>query len=103
MSAAATATALVPYRLVAAMAIAHALVTLLLWSAVLIADLQVVSARIWLALVWLWLVWPVVLAFHRDRSLKRVAVPSLIGLALLAPCIPVAFAFTAWTIGGFAP
>ena len=103
MSATATLAALIPYRLVAAMAIAHALVVLLLWSAVFIVDVQLVPARVWLALIWLWLLWPFALALHRERSLKRVAVPSLIGLVLLAPCIPVAFALTAWAFGGFAP
>jgi hypothetical protein len=103
MSAATTPTAWVPYRLLAAMAIAHAFVALLIWLGVCMANTQFMPARAWSVLVWLWLVWPLVLALHPARSLKRFAVPLLVGLALLAPCIPVAFMFTAWAIGGFAP
>jgi hypothetical protein len=103
MSTVATPTARIPYRMLSAMTIAHALIVLLLWLTVLMADAQLISARLWLALFCLWLVWPLGLVLHPARSLKHVAVPSLIGLALLAPAMPVAFSFTAWSIGGFAP
>lgn len=85
------------------MPIAHALVALTVGLVAVVADVYVMPARVWLVVVWLWLVWPLSLALHPERSLKRVAVPSLIGLAILAPCIPMAFAFTAWSIEGFAP
>jgi hypothetical protein len=103
MSATITPTARVPYRLLAAMAMAHAFVALLIWLAVFTADTQLIPARVWAAFVWLWLVWPVLLALHPGRTLKRLAIPLLVSLALLAPCIPVALMFTAWAIGGFAP
>ena len=93
----------VGFRVLASITVAHALVVLLLWLGVFYADVQFISGRVWLVLLWLWLVWPLLLAFHPGRSLRGVAVPLLVGIALIAPCVPTAFAFTAWVIGGFAP
>lgn len=91
------------YRVVASVAVGHALVVFLLWLGVFFADVQLISGRVWLILVWLWLVWPILLALYPGRSRRGLAVPLLVGFALIAPCIPTAFVFTAWAIGGFAP
>jgi hypothetical protein len=90
------------HTLVAA-AIADALIVLLLWFGIFYANLDLISGHWWLLLFWLWLVWPLLLVLHPVRIFKRVAMPVAIGVALLVPCFPTAFAFTAWTLGGFAP
>lgn len=91
------------FRALAGGAIAHALIVLLVWLGVFYADLDFISAPWWLLLFWSWPIWSLLLMFHPVRSFKRVAVPVSIGIALLVPCIPTAFAFTAWTFGNFAP
>jgi uncharacterized membrane protein YGL010W len=91
------------YKILGALAVAHAALVLLLWLAVFYAEIDVLSGRAWLALVWLWLLWPLALAFHPRRSLKRFVVPTIVGVAVLAPCIPTAYTFTSWAVFGFAP
>jgi hypothetical protein len=81
-------------------AIAHALLLLGMDN---YAEWNFVSTRCWLLLFWLWPLWPLLLVLHPARTLKRVSAPVVIGIALLVPCIPTAFMFTAWTIFGFAP
>jgi hypothetical protein len=102
-----TAAALVPsrqrFRALSAGTIVHASIVLLLWLGVFYADLEIISGRWWLLLVWLWLIWPPLLVLHPVQTVKRVAVPVAVGLALMIPCIPTAFSFTAWALGGFAP
>lgn len=91
------------FRALAGGAIMHALIVLLVWLSVFYFDLDLVSGQWWLLLFWSWPVWSLLLILHPVRSFKRVAVPVSIGIALLVPCIPTAFAFTVWTLGGFAP
>jgi len=91
------------YKILAGFAIAHAALVLLVWLGVFYADLHVLSAKVWLTLVWLWLLWPLVLALHPGRSLLRFVVPIVLGAVVLAPSIPTAYAFTSWTVFGFAP
>jgi len=91
------------FRALAAAAIVHAFVVALLWVGEFYFDISILPGRFWLVLAWLWLIWPVVLLLHPDRSPKRVFVPCLVGLALLAPCLSTVWSFTAWAFGGFAP
>jgi len=91
------------FRALAGGAIVHALIVLLLWLGVFHAGLDLIPGRWWLLLFWSWPVWPLLLVLHPVRTFTRVAVPVAIGLALLAPCFPMAFAFTVWTLRGFAP
>ena len=91
------------FRALAAAAIAHALIVLFLWFGIFYADLDLIPGRWWLLLFWSWPVWPLLLVLHPVRTIKRVAVPVAIGIALLVPCFPTAFAFTAWALGAFAP
>jgi hypothetical protein len=92
-----------PYRALSVAAVVHALVVLLLWLGVFYAHWDLIPGRWWLLLMWLWLIWPVLLTLHPARTLRRVAVPAALGAALLGPCLPTAYAFTTWVIGGFAP
>ena len=91
------------FRALAAASVVHALVVALLWAGKFHFDIPIVPARAWLGLAWGWLIWPVVLLLHRDRSPFRVLVPSLIGVALLGPCLSTVWSFTTWALGGFAP
>lgn len=91
------------FRVLVAAVIAHALIVVLIWFGIFYADLDLISGSWWLLMFWLWPVWPLLLVLHPVRTFKRVAMPVTIGVALLAPCFPTAFAFTAWSLGGFAP
>lgn len=91
------------FRALAGGAIVHAFIVLLVWLGVFYADLDLIPGHWWLLLFWLWPVWPFLLILHPVRTLKRVAMPVAIGIALLVPCIPTVLAFTSWTFGGFAP
>jgi hypothetical protein len=92
------------FRYLAVGAVVHAALVALLWASEIYFDVAVIPGRVWLILSWLWLLWPIVLLLHPDRSPMRVLVPSLIGLGLLAPCVPTIWLFTVWAVGGgFAP
>lgn len=91
------------YRALAAACILHAATVFTLWATMFLADLDFMSGKLWLVVAWLWFIWPVALFFHRGRTVRRFVVPVLIGAALLVPCLPVFFTFTAWYIYGFAP
>jgi hypothetical protein len=91
------------YWFVAIVTVGYALAVLALWAGALYADLYPISGRAWTLVAWVWLLWPMVLIIHPARSLLRVALPSAIGLLILAPCIPVLFAYTAWSFQGVAP
>jgi hypothetical protein len=47
--------------------------------------------------------WSLILSLHPARSPLFVLIPSTIGALLLAPCATTIFAFTIWTVRGFAP
>ena len=91
------------FRVLIAATIVHALIVLLLWLGMFYAHLELISGRWWVLLVWLWFVWPLLLVLNPARTLKSVAVPVYIAVALMVPCIPAAFALTAWSLVGFAP
>jgi len=91
------------YQIFARLAVLHAAVVLVLWLAATFADVMPVSGRAWTAIVWLWGVWLPLLALHPGRSRWRFIVPTGVSLLLLAPSLPTAYAFTAWSLGGFSP
>ena len=91
------------YRILAWLAVLHAAAVLALWLAATFADVMPVSGRMWTATVWLWGLWLPLLALHPGRSRRRFIVPTGVSLLLLAPSLPTAYAFTAWSLGGFAP
>ena len=103
MSASSTQPVSAACRMLAAACILHAVLVFALWAAMFWAHVEFIPAKPWLALGWLWLIWPAVLTMQRERTLLRVGVPLAISLALLVPCVPTIFAFTVWSIGGFAP
>ena len=84
------------YGLIAILCMAHALVVLVTWLG------GWVSAGVWLFLSWAWLLWPLALFLHPGRSARRILLPLIGGIALLAPCVPTIVAFTVWSIRGFA-
>jgi hypothetical protein len=88
------------YWFVASLTVGYAILVFLLWMGALYADVYPISGRAWTIVAWLWLIWPIALAFHPARSLSRVAIPVAIGLAFLAPCIPVLWDYTAWLYEG---
>jgi hypothetical protein len=90
------------YGSVVALLIAHALLVLLVWVGWFYFNVGVVSARTWVTLCWLWLIWPMLLMLLPGRTARRVFVPLLIGIALLAPCLSTLWSFAVWTLGGFA-
>jgi hypothetical protein len=90
------------YRVLAILAVIHSAAVFSVW---LFArpDVFPLPPLVWVISAWCGLIWPLLLSLHRGRSLLRFAVPVLLGLALLIPCVPLLLAFTAWSIGGFAP
>jgi hypothetical protein len=83
--------------------IGHALLLLAGWWEMFHTHVGLFSARWWLVLAWLWVAWPFVLFVFpaRPRLLNWIAVGT--GVLFLIPCVPWVFAFTVWTIWGFAP
>ena len=90
------------FRLLAAAAIAHASIVLVLWLGGFYAEWGFIPWRWWLWVFWLWVLWPPALILHPAGNVKRVSLPAGLGLAIVAPCIPTALAFTDWAILGFA-
>jgi hypothetical protein len=91
------------YQTLAALAVVHAVLVLVLWLSAIQADVVAVSGRVWLFLTWLWLAWLPVLFLHPGRTRLRFIVPATLSLVALVPCIPTAYTFTVWAVGGFAP
>ena len=91
------------FRVLSATVIAHASIVLMLWLGMFYADLRFISGRWWLLFVWLWPLWSLLLMLHPARTVKHVAVPVVIGIALIMPCVPTALAFSVWALKGFAP
>jgi hypothetical protein len=85
------------------LAVGHALLVLVVWWEGFYGRVEWFSARWWLAFAWLWVVWPFVLLFFPARPLWWNWIALGIGALLLSPCVPWIFAFTVWTIWGFAP
>jgi hypothetical protein len=81
----------------------HALVVLLVWAGEFYIGMAMISGRTWLALAWLWLVWPFALSLHPAGTRKRVILPVVIGIILLAPCVGSIFLFTVWALERLAP
>ncbi len=90
------------YRVLAFLAVIHSAAVFTVW---LFArpDAFPLPPRVWVIFAWAWLIWPLLLSLHRGRSLRRFAVPVVLSVALLIPCMPMLLVFTAWSIGGFAP
>lgn len=65
--------------------------------------LGIVTAKLWLLLQWSWFLWPIILSVHPERSVRGVVVPVAVGLVLLVPNVFWLYAFSAWSINGFAP
>jgi hypothetical protein len=81
----------------------HALVVLLVWAGEFYIGMAMISGRTWLVLAWLWLVWPFVLSLHPAGTRRRVILPVVIGIILLAPCVGSIFLFTVWALERLAP
>jgi hypothetical protein len=91
------------YCAMAILAVAHALTVLFIWLAMFKFNSDWVSGKTWVVFAWFWLVWPLILALHPARSTRRLVIPLGISILLFLPCAPTIAAFTAWSIGGFAP
>jgi hypothetical protein len=89
------------HRWLAIASVSHAATVFIIWLTAI--NHPLIPPKLWIVIGWLWFLWPIVLSFHTGRSLSRVLVPTIIGLAFLAPCLPSLAAFTAWNIHGFAP
>jgi len=86
------------FRVFAFLTVLHALLVLLIWAGEFYVAVSLISGRAWLILAWLWLAWPFVLALHPAGSRRRVIVPIVIGIILLAPCAGSIFLFTVWAL-----
>src|SRR5207244_11053347 len=71
---------------------------MLIWAVEFYVAVSLISGRAWLILAWLWLVWPFALALHPAGTRRRVIVPLVIGIILLAPCAGSVFLFTVWAL-----
>jgi hypothetical protein len=90
--------------MLALLAVCHAFAVFALWWLGMGMDHPwVIPSVLWLTLAWAWVIWPFMLALQ----IRKRPIPTLIALGtsvlLLAPCAPTGFAFTVWTINGFAP
>jgi hypothetical protein len=83
--------------------VVHALAVLLVWSGEFYVGMAMVSGRTWVILAWLWLVWPFALALHPAGSRRRVLLPIVLGIILLAPCVGSIFLFTVWALERITP
>ena len=91
------------FSVLACVCVLHALVVLLVWAGEFYVGMAMVSGRTWLILAWLWLVWPFVLALHPAGSRRRVLLPIVLGIILLAPCVGSIFLFTVWALEHITP
>ena len=90
-------------RMMALLAVGHASLVLVLWLLAFYTSFAPLSARWWLVFAGFWAAWPVVLLLYPARPLLWTWVVLGMGVLLLTPCVPTIFAFTAWSIFGFAP
>ena len=88
----------VSFRVFAFLTVLHALLVMLIWAGEFYVAVSLISGRAWLILAWLWLVWPFALALHPAGTRRRVIVPLVIGIILLAPCAGSVFLFTVWAL-----
>ena len=81
------------YRKAGWLALAHAAVALAILMVPLLYDQNGIErplvARFWIGLVTLWFLWPLVLALHRGRTVRRLAVFAAISGLLLLPSLVV--------------
>lgn len=81
------------FRTLALLCMLHALVVVLLWLEQTFLGVLLVSGKVWVTLAWLWLLWPIALALHPAASRRDVAIPTVVGLVLLAP-VPEAYFYS---------
>lgn len=79
-------------------AVTHAALVLTAWVGEFYAGFSMLSGKLWLVLAWSWLAWPFVLAAHPGATRRRVAVPIILGLILLVPCLSTIFLFSVWML-----
>jgi hypothetical protein len=91
------------HRILAGCCLLHPFIVFILWVQMIRDSSMLVSGEAWLIMAWLWLFWPLALCMCSPRSWRVTGIPVLIGIVMLAPCIPFVLAFTSWTIYGFAP
>lgn len=91
------------FSVLAWICVLHALLVLMVWAGEFYVGMAMVSGRTWLIMAWLWLTWPFALALHPAGRRRRVFVPVVIGLILLAPCVGSIFLFTVWALEHTAP
>jgi hypothetical protein len=85
-------------RLLALLAVGHALLVLVAWWQMFYTGVELFSARWWLVFAWLWAAWPFMLLIYPARPLLWTWMALGMGALLLTPCVPTIFAFTVWTI-----
>ena len=91
-------------RIIAIAAVVHALLVSAWWWASIYADIDIpiVNGRVWFVGAWAWIIWPIYVLAR--AKVTRLTVAALIfGAAVIAPAVPTVYAFTVWSIGGFAP
>jgi hypothetical protein len=90
------------FRTLGVVAVGHALIVFVLWLEETYSKFALLSGTVWLAIAWAWLIWPIALAIHPAGSRRRVAIPVLLGMILLAPCSGSIFLFTSWALENLA-
>jgi hypothetical protein len=88
--------------LIAICTLAHAAIVTGLWVASMYRDVRVVSGPVWALIAWAWLVWPLLLAVSRANSSRLTLGAVAMGALIIAPTVPEIYAFTAWSVRGFA-
>jgi hypothetical protein len=74
------------------------------WWAAIYADIDTprILRQLWFPLAWAWVLWPVY-ALAKYRAAPLVWAALVVGGLLVAPAVSTVYAFTVWSIGGFAP
>ena len=84
-------------------AIVHATLVAAWWWAAIYADIDIpVGGRVWLPFALAWVLWPIYAA-AKYRAARGIWAALIVGAVLIAPTVSTIYAFSVWSIGGFAP
>jgi len=82
--------------------IVHAALIAAWWWAAIYADIDVPGGRAWLPLALAWVLWPIC-AIVKYRGARGVWAALIVGAVLIAPTASTIYAFSVWSVSGFAP
>jgi hypothetical protein len=81
----------------------HAGLVTVLWLSVFKFEVDIVSAKIWMAFALIWLLWPLCVFISPRETWRKWTTAVGVGIVVLAPTVPTLYTFISWTVEGFAP